>query len=150
MALTGYVTRCAPECKAWHEAGSSGGFKSARARRNALANRWLTLVKNENALLLLRDLPVILMFEVIYYGMRLVRRPAFALDLVGALGRFLRLLPHAWRRRRISPIHLTLAQEASLLEPGMVARCAALVARYTGRKAMKSLWTKTEAPAPRE
>ena len=145
MALAGYVTWLEPRAKAFHDAGASGGFRFGRARRNALANRWLTMVKNENAWLFVRDMPLILLFEVIYSMMRLVRRPAFIVDLFGAKLRFLQLLPHALKRRRQTPVRLDFAQEADLLEPDMRERVQVLLARYTGRKLQRSLWTKTEA-----
>ena len=148
MALAGYATWFVPQCQAFHDAGSSGGFSSARARHNALANRWLTLVKNENALLFLRDLPLILFFEFLYYALRLVRRPAFACDLFGALQRFVHLLPHALRRRRITPVRISRKQESALFEAAMGTRLATLFARYRGKKSMKSLWTRAEAKTP--
>jgi len=145
MALAGYHTWFIPTAIVYHDAGSSCGFRSGLARRNALANRWLTLVKNEQAKLFWHDLPWIILFELIYWMMRTLRRPAFLLDLAGASVHFMKLLPYAIRRRRITPIRITFAQESALIEASMYERIKTLWQRYTGRTQQRSLWTKKES-----
>jgi len=85
---------------------------------------------------------------MLYYFMRLLRRPRFAIDLLGALARFVSLLPHALRRRRQTPVRVTLRQESALLESGMLPRLRELFYRYSGRRRQRSLWTRTESTSP--
>ena len=148
LALAGHRSWSEPRAVVWHDAGASGGFSQAPARRNALANRWLTIVKNDHVLLFLRDAFWVFSLEMLYYFMRLLRRPRFAIDLLGALARFVSLLPHALRRRRQTPVRVTLRQESALLESGMLPRLRELFYRYSGRRRQRSLWTRTESTSP--
>lgn len=144
MALAGWQSLYAPHCLAWHDAGASGGFKSARARRNALANRWLTLVKNDRLINFVCDFPIIASLEVLYWAARTLKRPAFIVDIFGATLLFLRHLPHALSRRRIQPIRISSKEERSLFEPGMIQRLQTVLRRTLGKDHHRSLWTKAE------
>ena len=114
-----------------YDALAAGRSRTEHFRRNALANHWLTLVKNDHAKLFRHDLLWFVPLELVYWLMRTLRRPRFVLELVAALARFLKLLPYALRRRRSTPIRISFAQEAALAQPDMGTRVRMLWARYT-------------------
>jgi GT2 family glycosyltransferase len=104
--LCGWKARFYPEARAFHVgSGSLDGQlrfvdKPPFFQRQALKNRYLTLVKNGSPGVLLRLLPVFLLTEPLVWLYLLVRRPVNFPYLLLALIDAVRLMPITLRKRR--------------------------------------------------
>ncbi len=95
----GWHSLYVPAARALHRRGWRSENRrsiSSAIRRHSFKNHYLEMVKNEEATELLRDLPVIALWEVLRFGFCLLRDPA----LLPAYAEALRLAPRAWSKRR--------------------------------------------------
>jgi len=104
--LRGWQCLYQPLAVAWHtHSGSLGGQvglfdKPAFFQRHALKNRYLTMVKDLPAGLLVWLLPWLLLTEALLIWYVIFCRPRSLANLAWAWRESLRLLPAAWRQRR--------------------------------------------------
>lgn len=99
-ALMGWHARYVPTAQATHERGWKPGERfeiPVRIRRHSFKNHTLQRVKNDRPLEWLRDLPLIVVWEVTRFLFALLRDPA----ILPAYVDLVRLLPRALRKRRI-------------------------------------------------
>lgn len=105
--LLGWETRFEPGARARHlGSGSQEGRmaflgKDAALQRHTLKNRYLTVIKNASPAMLLYLLPSFLLTEPLVWLYLLVRRPLRTAYLLLTFVDVARLLPTAWRRRRL-------------------------------------------------
>ncbi|MBU1945249.1 MAG: glycosyltransferase family 2 protein [Actinobacteria bacterium] len=95
--LRGWRCVYEPAALAWHARGGAGYRKSLLVERHNYKNRWLTVMKNDSARYLLRNLPGVTFTELMKAGALLLRCPAAlpaAVDL-------LRLAPRMLAKRRV-------------------------------------------------
>ena len=140
MALAGHLTIYEPKCLAHHIAGASGAHKNPIARRSALYNRWLTIVKNDKLLFFCLDLPFIIGGELFYILIRTIKKPSFLPDYFISIVKFFTLMPHALKRRRITPIRLNRATERQLFEKNYFTRFTTVFKRSFLKSKHKSIW----------
>jgi GT2 family glycosyltransferase len=98
--LLGWKSLYVPDARAVHQRGWRRGQRfgiDPRIRRHAFKNRYLEMVKNEQPMTFLRDLPAIAGWEVLRLGYSLIRDRT----LLRAYPEAVRLLPRAWAKRRI-------------------------------------------------
>jgi GT2 family glycosyltransferase len=98
--LLGWRCVYEPSARAWHMRFYSPTTRarlSEEHRRLQFRNRYLMIAKNETWRGLLRDLPIVLGYEVLALGHVLLRERHLLRGYLDAL----RLLPAAWRRRRV-------------------------------------------------
>jgi GT2 family glycosyltransferase len=98
-ALLGWSVLYVPSARAIHARGWQREERFAvppEIRRHSFKNHYLQMIKNERAGEWLRDLPVILAWEVLRLGFVLLRDRA----MLGAYRDALRLAPKQWRKRR--------------------------------------------------
>jgi len=99
-ALRGWHARYVPTARATHERGWKPGERfriPVRIRRHSFKNHTLQRVKNDRPLEWLRDLPIIMGWELTRFLFALLRDPA----VLPAYVDILRSLPGALRKRRI-------------------------------------------------
>lgn len=145
LALRGWNTEFCPAARSWHAAGSSRAFLDPRARKDAIANRWLSILKNDHPLLILRDLHWIILLEIAYWGLRTIRRPAFLKDLAGALLKFIRFLPSTLQLRYQYNPRAGIKLHSSIIEKNMLPRLRTLIGRSKPQTDHKNLWSKIES-----
>jgi GT2 family glycosyltransferase len=110
--LLGWRFLYVPAAVAWHARGfgRQDRARAPRALRHAsLRNRYATILKNDAALPLLRDLPRLAAFELAQAAWVAAREPALLLAYAEVLGRLpatLRRRRALGRRRRVSPAAL--------------------------------------------
>jgi len=68
-----------------------------RVRRHSFKNHYLQLIKNESAVDLLLNLPILLGWEVLRFGYAVLRDP----EVLGGYAEAMRAAPRAWRKRRL-------------------------------------------------
>ena len=98
--LLGWSSLYVPSAVAIHRRGWHPGIADAvspAVRRHSFKNHYLQMIKNEQPLPFLRDLPVILAWEVLRLGATLTRHPT----MLPAYGSALRLAGRAWSKRRV-------------------------------------------------
>jgi len=94
--LRGWRCIYTPEAVAYHRRGGTGYRKTLLVEYHNYKNRYLMLIKNDSVRYLLRNLPGILVTEVLKGGALLVRCPRALLSL----GEVVRLMPSMLRKRR--------------------------------------------------
>jgi GT2 family glycosyltransferase len=86
-----------PAALAWHARGGAGYRKSLLVERHNYKNRWLMVMKNDSGRYLLRNLPGVLLTELLKAGALLVRCPRALLAVL----EIVRLTPRMLAKRRI-------------------------------------------------
>ena len=86
-----------PAAVAYHRRGGTGYRKSVLVETHNYKNRYLMMMKNDSGRYLLRNLPGILLTEVLKFGALLVRCPASVLGLLDVV----RLAPAMLAKRRV-------------------------------------------------
>ena len=94
--LRGWRCIYTPEAVAYHRRGGTGYRKTLLVEYHNYKNRYLMMIKNDSVWYLLRNLPGILITEVLKGGALLVRCPRALLSL----GEVIRLMPSMLRKRR--------------------------------------------------
>jgi GT2 family glycosyltransferase len=97
--LLGWQSVYVPTSVAYHDRTYSHRTRkhiSRETRRLVFRNRYLMMIKNDSAWNILRDLPNLLLFEILALGFALVREPF----LLPAYLDVFRLVPRMWRKRR--------------------------------------------------
>lgn len=94
--LRGWKCFYEPNALAWHKRGGAGYRKSLLVEYHNYKNRYLMIMKNDTAPRLLRNLPGILVTEVLKGGALLVRCPRALLSLFEVA----RLAPKMMRKRK--------------------------------------------------
>lgn len=114
-ALRGWKCIYNPEAVGYHRRGGAGYRKSLLVEYHNFKNRYLMIIKNDSFRYLLRNLPGILLTEILKGGALLVRCPRALLSVVEVL----RLLPSTLvKRRTIQRRRVVPAREfESRLEP---------------------------------
>jgi len=98
--LLGWRCVYEPSARAWHMrfySPTTRASLSEEHRRLQFRNRYLMIAKNETWRGLARDLPIVLGYEILALGHVLLRER----HLLRGYRDALRLLPRAWRRRRV-------------------------------------------------
>jgi GT2 family glycosyltransferase len=98
--LLGWRCVYEPEARGWHQRFYSPTTRAALSeehRRLQFRNRYLMIAKNETWRGFLRDLPIILVYEILAFGHVLLRER----HLLKGYAEAFRLLPAARRRRRV-------------------------------------------------
>lgn len=96
-AMRGWECAYMPDALGYHRRGGAGYRKSLLVEYHNYKNRYLTIIKNDSARFLLRNLPGIAVTEVLKAGALLFRCPRALLSL----GEVLRLLPSTLEKRRV-------------------------------------------------
>lgn len=95
--LRGWNCAYEPKAVAYHRRGGAGYRKSLLVEYHNYKNRYLMIIKNDSVRFLLRNLPGIVLTEVLKTGALLIRCPRALLSL----GEVMRLMPGTLRKRRI-------------------------------------------------
>ncbi|MHB8896370.1 MAG: glycosyltransferase family 2 protein, partial [Candidatus Geothermincolia bacterium] len=95
--IRGWTCLFEPSALAWHRRGGAGYRKSLLVERHNFKNRYLMMIKNDSARGVLRNLPGIILVEILKAGALLVRCPRALLGLVDVV----RLLPVMIAKRRV-------------------------------------------------
>ena len=107
-AQRGWVVRYEPTAVAEHERGGAGPRRTARVEQLNFQNRLLTLIKNDSASRLLRDLPGFLVTTFLKAAELAITVPsAFAASFGG-----IRMVPRMLRKRRVIRERATVASSA--------------------------------------
>jgi GT2 family glycosyltransferase len=99
-ALQGWRVLYVPAARALHDRGWRRAGRAsvpARIRTHSFENHWLQMAKNDRAGEWLRDLPIVLGWELVRLGFALLRDRA----VLRAYPAAPRRLARAWRKRRI-------------------------------------------------
>lgn len=94
--LRGWRSLYVPEAVAHHRRGGAGYRKSLLVEYHNYKNRFLIMVKNDTGRGILRNLPGILLTDLLKSGALLVRCPR----ALGSWKEIIRLLPRMWEKRR--------------------------------------------------
>ncbi|KMQ51111.1 Glycosyl transferase, group 2 [Chitinispirillum alkaliphilum] len=129
MSKAGWKTLFSPHCKAWHIIGGSEPFKNRKIRVDYIANRLILILKNERFFLFLRDLPLILIIELFFLLVLSLKRPAFIIDYISGIKKFLFHIPYAIRLRKQIRTRTSLRDEINFYEKNYLSRFVTLVQR---------------------
>lgn len=115
--LAGWRCVTAPRAEVLHVHSATSGKMSPFTLYHVQRNKWFTIVKNWPLMLLLRRLPLILVFDLGAFFLALLRGRGWT--AMRARGDVLRSLPGLIARRRLVQAgrRLTIAEAAHLLEP---------------------------------
>ena len=106
--LRGWECHYAPNAIGYHVGFGSGGIKNFRVQVQFTRNRYLTLVRNDQWSHLLRDIPFIFAYELIWQLSWLIRSPRRVLaHWLGAYQALYALFPHLKARRCIQASRIT-------------------------------------------
>jgi GT2 family glycosyltransferase len=95
--MRGWKCMYEPTAVAWHRRGGAGYRKSLLVEKHNYKNRYLMMLKDDSARYVLRNLPGIILTEILKGGALLVRCPAALLGLIDVV----RLAPSMLRKRRV-------------------------------------------------
>ncbi len=120
----GHRVRYVPTAVAVHARGwrkDDRGRVPVHVRRHSFKNHYLQLVKNETRADFLRNAPAILAWEILRLGFTLLRDPR----LLPAYAEAARLLPEAWRKRRVIAERARLSPEERVVHVSAERACEA-------------------------
>ncbi len=102
MKKAGWQTAFSHQAIAWHIGGGSHPTLFRSVRSDSIANRYLTIIRNDRIIDFIRDFPIILFVEICFIVLNSIRRPRFLIDYFCAIKKVVRHC--VYMRKRTTPL----------------------------------------------
>jgi|GEM_PF-3525931 len=133
ISKAGWKTAFVPECKAWHSVGGSKPFENRKVRAEYIANRYILILKNDSLVLFLRDIPFIILIEILFFSIQTLKHPAFIIDFLCATLKVIKMIPYAMYTRKEITCRTNLQLQSHFIEKKYLQRLKRFVMRQTAK-----------------